>query len=215
MNFFGKCVLNYILSLTLLIRYTPFSSKRENYKSKAWFFKSYMLWNIESPINIAVLLHFIVRVWILDTGIPGCHDCSHQTSLPKNCHKPLQRRRSWDPIPSPKACPSAETPCWLRQQDSFARAPSARCCSIAHRSPARGSAALPAGSGRVEGGSNLSAGAFQVAWPPHSFSPVFLYPGSNRSLWLRRPLWGNSSHRRLPGLPGGGSGRTLRSLLWQ
>lgn len=89
------------------------------------------------------------------------------------------------------------------------------CCSIAHRSPARGSAALLPGSGRVEGGSNLSAGAFLVAWPPHSFSPVFLYPGSNRSLWLRRPLWGNSSHRRLPGLPGGGSGRTLRSLLWQ
>lgn len=51
--------------------------------------------------------------------------------------------------------------------------------------------------------------------PPHRFSPVFLYPGSNRSLWLWRPLWGNSSHRRLPGLPGGNSGRTLRSLLWQ
>lgn len=58
-------------------------------------------------------------------------------------------------------------------------------------------------------------GAFPDACSPHSFSPVFLYPGSNRSLWLRRPLWGNSSHRRLPGLPGGGSGRTLRSLLWQ
>lgn len=65
MNFFGKCVLNYTLSLTLLIRFTPFSSKRENYKSKAWFFKSYVLWKIESPIYIAVLLHFIVRVWIL------------------------------------------------------------------------------------------------------------------------------------------------------
>lgn len=68
--------------------------------------------------------------------------------------------------------------------------------------------------GRKEAAAAL-LGAFPDACSPHSFSPVFLYPGSNRSLWLRRPLWGNSSHRRLPGLPGGGSGRTLRSLLWQ
>lgn len=54
-----------ILSLILHIRYTPFSSKCENYRSKAWFSKSYMLWNIWDPINIAVLLHLILRVWIL------------------------------------------------------------------------------------------------------------------------------------------------------
>lgn len=64
-EFLGKCAFKYTLSLILHIRYTPFNSKCENDTSKAWFSKSYMLWNIEGPINIAVLLHFILGVWIL------------------------------------------------------------------------------------------------------------------------------------------------------
>lgn len=155
----------------------------------------------------------------------GCHHCSHWSSLPKSSCKHLCARCAMEaglavPNPSRRPAPCGwGSLCSPRQQEGFGRgsprhrvdlgwaqAPLTRCTGA--RTP------LLALGGRKEAAAAL-LGAFPDACPPHSFSPVFLYPGSNRSLWLRRPLWGNSSHRCLPGLPGGGSGRTLRSLLWQ
>lgn len=118
------------------------------------------------------------RYW--PQAFQGCHDCSYQCSLPENCHKPLQCHKSWIPFQTPRPALRIRGSLLAETAGHLWPGLPQQCCSIAYRSLAHGSAALPPGSGRVEG----KEAATSLLGPSWLLGPLTAFPLSFFTLGL-------------------------------